>query len=118
MNAFLEELFPPGIKPVQRWRIMVFAALLGLTVHVAWACGLIPGLHGFALADDVEKISGNVDTILLLSMENTIRGLAEELCRTKNVSSRHIFQEQIDRLQLQHHDMTGAYYPTSGCGNE
>lgn len=51
----------PPMSPMQTWRVLVAIGLMMAGVHVAWACGYIPGLAGFAQTAQVEQIKKTVD---------------------------------------------------------
>jgi len=54
----LLELLPPDIPRLVRWRLTIALAIAMLFFHVAWACGLVPGVPGFARADEVDEKIG------------------------------------------------------------
>lgn len=116
----------------RRWRLVVCVGLLAGLFHVAWACGLLPGLPGFAMAGEVDqvkeelttqiqavdrkvdKVESKVDTILKLSIETRIRTLVEDRCNAPEGSStRRNLQREIDGLQDEHVRITGMPYPFS-----
>lgn len=102
-------IFPPDLKPLQIYRVSNFAVVMLLVLHVLWACGFLPGLQGFALAAETDKIRGKVDTILMLSLEDRMRGLSEELCKADPIARR-LLQREIDNLQSEHKNLVGEYY--------
>jgi hypothetical protein len=59
--------------------------------------------------ETVRPLKENVDSILILSLEQRIRDLAQEQCNA-SPSLRVILQNEIDGLQKQHLDLTKTYY--------
>lgn len=58
-----KKLLPPqGDESVYHWTMSLttIGVVLVLTVHIAWACGLIPGLVGFARATEVNDVKAQL----------------------------------------------------------
>lgn len=45
-------------SPVAAWRVAILSILSLFAFHVAWACGWVPGIPGFAMAADVSELVG------------------------------------------------------------
>lgn len=103
MNDLLKELFPPDLKPIQRWRIMMALVVGGLLAYTVW------GHFNYARADDLKQLQTSVNTILVLSLETRIRDLAAELCTTKE-SSKRVLQGELDSLQVEHKALVSVHY--------
>lgn len=60
LKEAFDQLLPPDLPPVQRWRIIIFAAMMIFSTHIMWACGWLAAMglgSGFAKAAEVgEKI--------------------------------------------------------------
>lgn len=69
----------PAMKTVL-WRVLI-TILVG--VHVAWACGWLPGISGFAMADDLKQMNRDISrleqTIACNLIETEINRLRAEL---------------------------------------
>lgn len=128
--SLAKELIPPGVEEgVLRWRLMMagtmvaIAATLGL--HVAWACGLVPGIDGFALAADVEQAQTQIEQKLsrLETSQNTLLriALAQEICRIyrlRNESSGQLqrqLQSSLFEKQDEYSAIAGERYPVAEC---
>lgn len=119
-----KSLMPPKTNELdaqQRWRWVVFAALIGaygaLAVHIALACGLLPSLYsGFALASDQRNVQQRVDVIATLSLEHEIRDRTFQLCHEKDQQKRNILNDEIDKLQREYYDIEKSWYRVPECG--
>jgi hypothetical protein len=69
-------------SPVAVWRLFVLFVVGG---HIAWACGLIPGIRGFALANEVDEKIAQLDhrlSAIETKQDIALRiALADEICR-------------------------------------
>lgn len=110
MKQVLQEMFPPGVPAVVRWRLMMCAVCMGFLAHIGLACGYFPGFSGFALAADVSALDDKVNTILVLSIETRLRELVQEQCHASTPSLRATLLQAIDELQAKHRALTGSNY--------
>jgi hypothetical protein len=116
-------LIPPKtneLEEQQRWRWVVFAALIGLSttlaLHIALACGWMPAIWpGFALASDTQAIQRRVDVIATLAIEHEIRIKATELCSEKDQMRRNEINDDIAKLQREYHDIASNWYNIPPC---
>lgn len=82
----LKELLSLGTalvtSPVAAWRVVILLVFGG---HVAWACGWLPGLQGFALVAEVDSKIAQLDSRLgAIETKQDIAlriALADEICR-------------------------------------
>jgi hypothetical protein len=90
------------------------AAAATLLYTVLLNAGYIVSVEGVKIIADekLKPLKDNVDTILVLSLEQRIRDLASEQCLA-SASLRIILQNEIDGLQKQHYDLTKTYYTIS-----
>lgn len=69
-------------SPVAAWRVVIIMVVGG---HIAWACGWLPGLRGFALAGEVDAKVAQIDSRLgAIETKQDIAlriALADEICR-------------------------------------
>lgn len=69
-------------SPVAAWRTVIVLVIGG---HIAWACGVIPGVQGFAVAGEVDAKVAQLDARLgAIETKQDIAlriALADEICR-------------------------------------
>lgn len=104
----------------QRWRWVVFLAIIGLmtglSLHVAIADGYLPSVSsGFALESDQKKIQRRVDVIATLSIEHEIRSKTFELCIEKASQRRDELNYDISKLQREYREIAGEWYQVPSC---
>lgn len=136
----LIELFPPDVPRLVRWRLMISFTCAVFLFHIAWACGFVPGVPGFALADDVDqKIDqamqpvraqlGQITTqiasqddilksIRLDQLAARIRDLQQQRCEAKDRHVKESIDEEIDRQQRQYRVLAGERCPLPACEEE
>lgn len=93
----------------------MFAFCCFVVLHIAWAYGLLPGMKGFAMAEDVEQVIAKLDLSLKLQVEGRLRALKQEKCLAKSDSLRDALQAEIDELQHDHKRLDGSYYTLPSC---
>jgi hypothetical protein len=57
LKEAFDQLLPPDLPPVQKWRLLIFAASMVFLTHMLWACGWLSILgvgSGFAKAADLD----------------------------------------------------------------
>lgn len=119
----VKALVPPktnDLEEQQRWRWIVFAALIALSVavalHIAIACGYLPSVSsGFALASEQRFIQRRVDVIATLSLEHEIRSKTAELCRERLEGRRTELNDDISKLQREYLEIEKKWYAVPGC---
>lgn len=117
MKEIVEALFPPDIKPVARWRLVVFAVLVMMMIHIAWACGWLDYLHlgkGFAYADDVKDAQSEVTSIKLELIEQRLFETRIRFCKADE-GSRRIYTEKIRDLMGKYQSITRLQYQLPDC---
>jgi len=78
MSKLIELIAEATKSPTIAWRLLV-TVVIG--VHIAWACSLLPGIAGFAMAEEVDDVKGRL-TEIEKKQDIALRiALAEEICR-------------------------------------
>lgn len=92
------------------------STFLGLSVHIALACGWLPSIYaGFALASETKSIQQRVDVIATLALEREMRSKALELCQEKDQSRRNEINGDLAKLQHEYHDIAQQWYNIPSC---
>ncbi len=107
----------------RRDRSFIGLFMLGVSLHIAWSCGWLPGLSGFAFASDikstsaqlservasvskrVDQVDARVLAILRLQLHDRIRALVVERCRTDDPSTRTLILRELAALHLQYYEL-------------
>lgn len=88
------------MKPEERRNMARFFLWLIVTLHIAWACGWIPGMQGFAFASDVDdKISEAIAPI-----KDEVREIDRKLTRVE----REVIAARIATLEKSLFDLRKA----------
>lgn len=114
----IEYLIPPPTAAgpeVIRWRISVMCACMLFGVHVMWACGLLPGLNGFAMAAEVQEIERDVTAIRRELLEARIFDTRVKQCTAESVAARRFYAEKQRDLINGYIDLTGREPALPGC---
>jgi len=101
------------------WR--VFTALL-LVGHIAWACGWLPGISGFAFANDVDALRDEFNDYLRVDLDEKLFNMQERLCalRLDEPDNRfpdreYRFKERIRVLLTAYRELVGYSYTLDQC---
>lgn len=89
MTKVIPFLIPPANASgpeVVRWRLSISFAMFLVGVHIAWACGLLPGLSGFAQASEVRAVDREVTIIRRELLETRIFDTTVKLCMAMSES--------------------------------
>lgn len=116
-------LIPPktnDLEAQQRWRWVVFGALISLgaslTLHIALACGLFPSVYpGFALASETQSIEKKLDLLTTIGLEREMRAKMQELCRETDHDHRNEINDDLARLQREYWSLTKQWYQIPRC---
>lgn len=117
MKDAIKELFPPGIKPVQRWRISMFAFALIVIIHILWACGWLSPFNlgaGFAYASDVREASSQVTGIKIELLEQALFDTRVRQCKTPQ-ESKHFYTEKLQQLLDKYRKAANIEYRLPEC---
>lgn len=98
LASALSAVIPPAEatpRALARWRLAVAAGFFALAFHVAWACGWVPGLPGFAEARDlqeqrtlVQRVSDGQNAILIRLIRADIESSRIQQCRALQAGNR------------------------------
>lgn len=122
----LAELFPPDVPRIVRWRLVVAGVMTFMVFHILWACGLLPGVSGFAQADDVytkfEKIQEKLEDadkvqkkILQSQLAAQLRDLHKIRCASTDEHVTMRLDRDIDEAQQEYREVSGERYPLPPC---
>lgn len=134
MKEAFKTIFPPGVPTILKWRLSMFAAVVAIGVHIAWACGFLAsiGLSGFANASDIDKkieplrndmakidakvsaLSEQIVQSLASSKASDIRQLASRRCRAK-AEEKEAINREIDMRQDEYYRLTSRLYQLPTC---
>lgn len=91
----LDTLFMIDDKPssIRRWRTMMALITLGFALHIAWACGWLPPLEGFALASDLRDGT--------TSVKSQISRLDERVSKLETTVLKGQYQAQRTQLEVE-----------------
>lgn len=119
----VKTLIPPktnDLEAQQRWRWVVFAALISLgsslLLHIALACGMLPSVYpGFALESETKTITEKLDLLTTIGLEREMRAKMLELCKEPNHDRRAEINEDIARLQREYWSIEKQWYQVPRC---
>lgn len=109
---------PPGVRhTLQVWLVTVL-----FSVHVAWACGWIPGMSGFAFAQDIDDVKHEIKELTeelrtqrVEYLEERILAAYAQQCSAGTQDLREIHQRRLTRLLRHYQDVTDYTYPLQAC---
>lgn len=95
------------------WRVLVTASIAGLGCYAAWSFGLLGFLgSGFARADDVKELKGQVADVRAALIAEKIDAVATSLCMEKFDRN---LMDYRDSLQREFHNVTGHDHESPPC---
>jgi hypothetical protein len=122
-----------GLTAQQQRTAMLIILLAGFGFHVLWACGYIPGLPGFALANDVtelrreleednDAISESLEDIKDQLHEDRIDRLEDRIrhfhmlrCQAESPEMRRLYADRVNDNLLRHRRLSRTYLRLSAC---
>lgn len=109
MKEIVQELLPPDdngrpLSSLTRWRLAVFATCCSMLLFMSWA--LSP--WGFALADSVNRLKGNVDEMQLTQIEQGVYSLKEWECSSTDLGAQRFFSGKIAELNRRYQSLTNG----------
>lgn len=136
----IQEILFEGMTSQQQ-RTVIFAVLtLFFIFHVAWACGHIPSMPGFALASDIEdvslelreidksareaveaareqskKVEGLVLSLHVEILEERMMSLHILRCRAGNTETKQLYANRIQRNLSKYRELQGYHYQLPAC---
>lgn len=118
MRDFFSNLLLGDLDQEQRtavWRIGLTFLILG---HVSWACGWLPGISGFAMAADYERLAGTVDKVTVSLLEKDIIQAQERFClaiRDRNPEAQRYALDRRRKLMQQWLDLKDKPFALPTC---
>jgi hypothetical protein len=119
-KTLLDQLLPPDIPPLQKWRIAVFAAIMMMIGHVAWACGWLEPMglgSGFAKAVDLKTLKGSYREIKIQLLEQGIFNAKESECTSSDSGARRFFQSRVQELNREYYELVNVPFNIPPCRN-
>lgn len=116
-----------------RYTIQVWVVTALFVSHIAWACGWIPGVSGFAFASDIDdvqhdlqalstevqhelrELTGELRTQRIEYLEERILSAYAQQCSATKGDLRDIHQRRLTRLLRHYQDVTAYTYPLQEC---
>jgi hypothetical protein len=80
--------------------------------HIAWACGQIPGLNGFAMAAEQTQLKADITSIKLQMLDREILETRKEQCNNPNKG---FFTRRIQELHQRWYNETKISYILPRC---
>lgn len=115
------KLVPPAETAAEKlllWRLtlVAFNTVLAfiVMVHIAWACGFLPGFSGFAVASDIEDIKKDSKGLKQVILEKEIIDTAISHCHSKPETRAFYYARLIDLLK-QHREIVGTQFEKPNC---
>lgn len=123
--AFAARIIPPASADERQlgvWRAFIATATLllmfGLAGHIAWACGYIPGLPGFARAQDVHELKTDFRKQQIRLLEQALLDMRARQCRAivdDNREAKRFTAERMAQLSTEYYALAGYLYPVPDC---
>lgn len=115
------KLVPPADTPGEKlllWRVTLvlfngFIAIV-MTIHIAWACGFLPGFSGFALADDIQEMRHEARDLKRVILEKEIFETRNKHCTADAVQKPFYYARLVD-LVRQYRQLVGEAYSIPSC---
>jgi hypothetical protein len=116
LGDILDRLFLVEDNPVatRKWRLTISLVCVMFLFHIAWACGLVPTLSGFALAAEQTQMKSDITSIKLQLIEREILDLRVAQCSNP---SKRFFTSRINDLRTNWQKETGVPYILPDCGD-
>ena len=141
--GFLKDFFSAFMvdaTPEERAHMLRLGFRIVVTVHIAWACGLLApmGMNGFVFAGEVDdkiqsavepirselgKVAAKVERteeiskrILIGQIAAQLRDLNRLRCTTTDHEVRRRMERDIEEGEQEYKALTGERYPLAACG--
>lgn len=124
MKDAIKELFPPGVPPVLKWRLAMFAIVVLFLFHIAWACGWLSSFgvgSGFATASELDSrvtaVEDNVKDIKLSLIEQSLYDAKESECTATDPQARRFFASRVQTLSREYQILAKMIFNIPPCRN-
>lgn len=117
MKDVIQELIPPDLPPVARWRIAVFIMCSVSLLFMAWSVSP----WGFVLAEDFNKVTVTVKEVRLAQIEQYLFDAKESECEATasgSLDARRFFSKRVLTLNREYSMMTGIQMDIPPCQNQ
>jgi hypothetical protein len=121
LQSLFGMMMPPS-DPATRWQYIVSMTLLALAglggFHVAWACGWVNGLEGFALAVELEDQQESIDQILSRMIATQVEEARQAQCaaiESNNDAAVRGWSSTLTRLLAEYENEAGRSYALRAC---
>lgn len=134
----IKETFLLDMSPTQQRSILILLAVLAFTFHVAWACGYVPNVDGFAregqvqrIADEIaseaagrakedalshiDQVKGSIKDLHTEILEERIQNLQIERCRSDDENLREQYATRVNQNMAKYRQVNGYYYNLTAC---
>lgn len=128
MKDVIKELFPPGLPPVAKWRMMHFILGVVMITFMLWTLGAfaMAGFPGFVRADDAQgkgekvnsqlaMLSQEVKNIKIDQLEQRIYDIRRLQCTANSSDSTRFYTEQITKMHRAYFELTGITLNLPEC---
>lgn len=123
--AGAKNLIPPAEGAsdahVKRWRLWIagatFLNALGLTTHIALACGFAaPFYSGFAQADQVEKMNADMMKRRVTELMTQMLDAKQKQCSATD-SARALYLLTYNNLRTEYYELVKREFPDPPCSD-
>jgi hypothetical protein len=111
IKEVLDELFPPGIPKLVRWRMAIFAFGVGTFFFILWCVSP----YGFVRADDFNALKANVSDVQVTLLEQSIFSAKDSECLSTDESARLYFRTRVFSLSREYYKLTGLQSNIPPC---
>jgi hypothetical protein len=136
----LRNILLPGLTAAQQRTVVVSVVVLAFGFHVAWACGYVPGVAGFATEDQVEEVAISAESAeqaaeaareearqLVQEVQSSVVDLQSEIleerisnlqtlrCRTDDSELHDQYSARINRNMAKYRSINGYYFQLTPC---
>lgn len=114
MSKLLEQLLPPDVPEITRWRLVIAGSIVALGVQAAAAYGAFAwaGVPGFASKSSFEALSL---TLLEERIYDTKRLWCSVLDDDRRWESRRFYSAELTKMHLKYYQLTGTKMDVPSC---
>lgn len=125
LKSILSAMLPP-LDDGQRRSLLTTVLVFFFAFHIAWACGYVPGLDGFARASAAEVSNRRIDAvmstqeqILVRLMANDIENAREQQCKAIRAGNQMALEGwglTLRNVLREYYDRSHQNYALRSCG--